>query len=111
MHLVRRGLFIGSIATAVGSLFLLEDKVLPRRHLRALETFGRISWRYKEFEWAHAHLFTADRKLYEEKLKGVHAACAQLALELCRRNGGIFIKAGQHAATLKPGKNFGCLGS
>lgn len=28
--------------------------------------------------------------------------CAQLALEMCSSNGGIFVKMGQHAATLAP---------
>lgn len=34
--------------------------------------------------------------------RAAHTYGAELVLDLCRRNGGMFIKIGQHASSLKP---------
>ncbi|RUS31284.1 hypothetical protein BC938DRAFT_478112 [Jimgerdemannia flammicorona] len=39
---------------------------------------------------------------YKAARKVVHARCAERILDLCKKNGGIFIKAGQHITSLKP---------
>eukprot|EP00438_Fugacium_kawagutii_P024223 Skav223084 [mRNA] locus=scaffold419:266764:268497:+ [translate_table: standard] len=68
-----------------------------RRAVRAALCVGRIAFHYKHLAWKHAGDPSYD--LHRSK---VHRECADLALQMCRRNGGMFVKMGQHAATLGP---------
>ena len=103
--MARARVILGTSAVAAGLGFSFSDnKEVTLRYVRAARAFSRMCWRYKVFEWEHGGLARTDKAAYEEMRNEVHVSCAQIALDLCRRNGGIFIKAGQHAATLKPGR-------
>jgi len=68
------------------------------RMSRTIVSFCRVALIYK---WAK---FISHGKSAEERLKireAVHASGAEHILALCRQNGGIFVKIGQHAASLK----------
>ena len=56
------------------------------RAWRAAACAGRIAFRYKRLGWDPAVTVLARSKAHEE--------CAQLALQMCRCNGGIFVKMG-----------------
>mmetsp|Transcript_27217 Transcript_27217/g.43754 ORF Transcript_27217/g.43754 Transcript_27217/m.43754 type:complete len:366 (+) Transcript_27217:95-1192(+) len=108
----RRGYFEGSAhgvrcegkydklaAKYPGFVETFQDHVLDMtRVARTLFVFSQLVLEYKVLKWKSKGLDDAE----ECKLR--HAANnkgAGLVLELCRRNGGIFIKLGQHAASLK----------
>ncbi|GBG32263.1 Atypical kinase COQ8B, mitochondrial [Hondaea fermentalgiana] len=79
------------------------------RIARTVSTFCRIALLYK---WSKVQARLAvmmesdkgekdnDKETVSHREKA-HARGAQLALELCRKNGGVFVKFGQHAASLK----------
>jgi aarF domain-containing kinase len=43
-----------------------------------------------------------EKKEYESRKEKTHLKCAQAVLKLCQQNGGLFIKMGQHATSLRP---------
>jgi len=71
-----------------------------RRALRAGGCLCELTLHYKVLSWRHGGDEEAQR--YEMRRAEVHAACAQRVLRLCRNNGGLFTKIGQHATTLRP---------
>ena len=77
-----------------------RDCVLSsRRALRAALCVSRIAARYKNLAWKHRG---EEAKVYDLRRSKVHRECAELALQMCTENGGMFVKMGQHAATLGP---------
>ena len=47
----------------------------------------------------------AESLAYRERLSACHQRGAERVLSLCRRNGGVFIKVGQHIASLQVGEH------
>ena len=79
---------------------LAVEKLLSlRRALHAAACVGNMAVRYKTLSWWHS---AQPADTYRELLSKTHEDCAQLALQMCRSNGGLFVKIGQHAATLAP---------
>ena len=70
-----------------------------RRAARAAVCVGHVAARYKYMRWKYKGE-SAD--VYDIQRSRVHRKCAELALEMCSCNGGMFVKMGQHAATLGP---------
>eukprot|EP00435_Cladocopium_sp_Y103_P023410 s881_g5.t1 len=79
-----------------------QDCVLSsRRAVRAAVCVARIAARYKHLAWTRSTK-PGDAQLYELQRSKVHRECAEIALRMCSCNGGMFVKMGQHAATLGP---------
>ncbi|KAI6223697.1 ABC1 domain-containing protein [Aphelenchoides fujianensis] len=69
-----------------------------------LVRFSRAGWTAVEmiadYKW---QMTGTDRESeeYKKRLSGCHQRGAERILELCRKNGGVFIKVGQHIASLQ----------
>ncbi|CAE7223846.1 adck1 [Symbiodinium natans] len=77
----------------------LETLLSCRRALHAAICVGNMAVRYKALSWRHG---AEPQDTYSNLLSKTHGDCAHLALQMCRGNGGLFVKIGQHAATLAP---------
>lgn len=95
-------LFLGSIA---GAIARGSDEFMGLLH-SCPRTFRTLSWAcqagysYKKLMMAHTDKNTDE---YAKALSHLHSYWASRCLELCRANGGIYVKCGQFAA------NFGAL--
>ena len=105
---IRKVAFRGSLAScglAAACLnddrrhLLLETLLSIRRALHAAICVGNMACRYKSLSWLHGK---EPQEAYKALLSKTHEDCAQLALQMCSSNGGLFVKIGQHAATLAP---------
>ena len=99
------GSLAGGSALAVASLnndrhHLVREVLLSsQRALHAAACASAVALRYKTLSWRHGK---ESPEIYGELLSQTHEDCAKLALQMCRSNGGLFVKIGQHAATLAP---------
>lgn len=83
-----------SIVVAFGSRFEIV-KAGPRI-MRMVMWGVRAGYRYKRTKF----LYSNDSTLYEEKMSKLHRQVAHGLLRVCQKNGGIYVKAGQTAASL-----------
>jgi aarF domain-containing kinase len=102
------GTVIGSVWYATqdkDARFTTRSKVLGvQRAARAGMVWARLVGQYKYLSWTRPTEDASDevKKQFIEKKKRYHERGAQLVLKLCQTNGGLFIKMGQHAASLRP---------
>lgn len=89
---------LAAISTAEQRRRSRDCLLSSRRAVRAAVCAARIAARYKRLAWT----WPGDAKLYEVQRSKVHRECAEMALRMCSCNGGMFVKMGQHAATLGP---------
>lgn len=77
-----------------------RDYILSsRRAARAAVCVGHVAARYKYMRWKYKG---EPADVHNVQRSRVHRKCAELVLEMCSCNGGMFVKMGQHAATLGP---------
>eukprot|EP01113_Clastostelium_recurvatum_P045381 TRINITY_DN7792_c0_g1_i3.p1 TRINITY_DN7792_c0_g1~~TRINITY_DN7792_c0_g1_i3.p1 ORF type:complete len:644 (+),score=56.02 TRINITY_DN7792_c0_g1_i3:47-1933(+) len=93
-------LVLGGVASTVmisdSPLTLTELYTQSVRSYRTLYAFGMIAFDYK---WNLGGLDVDDPK-YKKVRSAVHLRSAYRMLDLCQANKGVFIKAGQHMASL-----------
>jgi len=112
----RRTLLVVSAGSAVGGAvwyanqdkdgrFMFRTKLLGvQRAARAGVVWGRLVAQYKYLSWTRPaeDASEAEKQKFVERKKKYHDHGAQLVLKLCQTNGGLFIKMGQHAASMRP---------
>jgi aarF domain-containing kinase len=60
----------------------------------------RSGYRYKMAGFMNSSLKYKDPELYEERMSKLHKQVAHGLLRVCQKNGGVYVKAGQTAASL-----------
>lgn len=85
-----------SILVAFGSRFEIV-KAGPRI-MRMVMWGVRSGYRYKKAAFLYSH--GRDKAFYEENMSKLHRQVAHGLLRVCQKNGGIYVKAGQTAASL-----------
>ncbi len=60
----------------------------------------RSGYRYKMASFMNSSLKYKDPELYEERMSKLHKQVAHGLLRVCQKNGGVYVKAGQTAASL-----------
>ena len=104
-HVTARRVGLGGLAAA--SVFCVDHRgerlKSCRRASRAALCAGRIATSYKCLAWHSAwRAWCGEPFDIELRRAEVHKSCAELALQMCSSNGGMFVKMGQHTATLGP---------
>lgn len=97
--LVLLAAFVVVVVKIINTWFEPSQHVPPviismARILRSFWTLASIIWEYK---W---NLWLVDEKVEEQVQRQCHTRSARRLLHLCLQNGGLFIKAGQHIASL-----------
>jgi len=101
---VKTVLLTGSVLTVTaGPLYVYTNEVNMRQVGTAIYRTSRAGWavcraaaRYKY----NMYNVSEDSEGYTEYCSAVHTGAAETLCELCRKNGGIFIKIGQHIGAL-----------
>eukprot|EP00181_Compsopogon_caeruleus_P005708 CAMPEP_0184678904 /NCGR_PEP_ID=MMETSP0312-20130426/1708_1 /TAXON_ID=31354 /ORGANISM="Compsopogon coeruleus, Strain SAG 36.94" /LENGTH=331 /DNA_ID=CAMNT_0027128003 /DNA_START=778 /DNA_END=1774 /DNA_ORIENTATION=+ len=71
------------------------------RSLRSCMVVATIGFEYKRLSWRFRDRYEMPE--YREERRCVHGRSARRLLELCNRQGGLYLKMGQHVASMRQG--------